>query len=208
MNRAVVYLHGKGGSPAEAEHYRPLFPGADVIGFDYRANTPWEAKEEFPPFFAALRGRARPIILIANSIGAYFALSAGVGAFVDRAYLISPVVDMDRLIRDALKAVGSTEEELREKGVIRAPFGENLSWEYLAYARTHPIRWNAPTDILCGARDALVPGETVRAFAKTHRASLTVMEDGEHWFHTKEQLAFLDRWLLSCQKTPGRRSKR
>ncbi|MBQ7172378.1 MAG: alpha/beta hydrolase [Clostridia bacterium] len=201
MKSVVVYLHGKGGSPAEAEHYRPLFPGAEMIGFDYHAGTPWEAEKEFTPYFAALRERARPLILIANSVGAYFALSAGVGAFFDRAYLISPVVDMDRLIRDALGALGATEEDLKAKGVIPAPFGEDLSWEYLAYVRTHPIRWEAPTSILFGARDALVPEETVRAFAEAHGASLTVMEDGEHWFHTKEQLAYLDRWLSRCEET-------
>ena len=33
------------------------------------------------------------------------------------------------------------------------------------------------------------------AFAKRHRAALTVMEGGEHWFHTPEQMAFLDRWI-------------
>ena len=53
MKHIVVYVHGTGGSPAEAEHYKSLFPDSAVIGFDYRAQTPWEAKEEFPPFFAA-----------------------------------------------------------------------------------------------------------------------------------------------------------
>ena len=41
----------------EAEHYRALFPDAEVIGFDYRAQTPWEAKEEFPAFFRAQKAR-------------------------------------------------------------------------------------------------------------------------------------------------------
>ena len=48
----VIYVHGKGGSAEEAEHYKPLFPDSEVIGFDYRAQTPWEAKEEFAHFFA------------------------------------------------------------------------------------------------------------------------------------------------------------
>lgn len=71
MKHIVVYVHGKGGSPAEAEHYKSLFPDSEVIGFDYRAQTPWEAKEEFPPFFAALRQRCGSLTLIANSIGAF-----------------------------------------------------------------------------------------------------------------------------------------
>ena len=51
MKDIVVYVHGKGGSAAEAGHYIPLFPDSEVIGFDYRAHDPWEAAEEFPRFF-------------------------------------------------------------------------------------------------------------------------------------------------------------
>ena len=40
----VIYVHGKGGSAEEAEHYKPLFPDSKIIGFDYRAQMPWEAK--------------------------------------------------------------------------------------------------------------------------------------------------------------------
>lgn len=32
-------------------------------------------------------------------------------------------------------------------------------------------------------------------FVNKHNARLTVLENGEHWFHTEEQLAFLDKWL-------------
>ena len=51
MKRLVIYVHGKGGSAAEAEHYKPLFSGDDVIGFPYHSVTPWEAKKEFSHFF-------------------------------------------------------------------------------------------------------------------------------------------------------------
>ncbi|SHK90194.1 hypothetical protein SAMN05216582_12334 [Selenomonas ruminantium] len=34
-------------------------------------------------------------------------------------------------------------------------------------------------------------------FAEKHQAGLTVMEGGEHWFHTEEQMAFLDAWIRS-----------
>ena len=51
MKERIVYVHGKGGSAAEAAHYGPLFPDCEVIGFDYHAASPWEAKAEFPPFF-------------------------------------------------------------------------------------------------------------------------------------------------------------
>lgn len=44
MRKAVIYIHGKGGKAEEAMHYRPLFPDCDVIGFEYKAQTPWEAE--------------------------------------------------------------------------------------------------------------------------------------------------------------------
>ena len=72
MKELVVYVHGKGGSAQEAEHYKALFPDCEVIGFDYRAQAPWEATEEFPGFFAALRKRCEKLTLVANSIGAFF----------------------------------------------------------------------------------------------------------------------------------------
>ena len=52
MHTTVIYVHGKGGSAKEAEHYRVLFPNYEVIGFDYRSETPWEAREEFFAFFS------------------------------------------------------------------------------------------------------------------------------------------------------------
>ena len=43
---AVLYVHGKGGSAEESKHYMTLFPACDVIGLDYKGNTPWEVGEE------------------------------------------------------------------------------------------------------------------------------------------------------------------
>ena len=57
MKNIVIYVHGKGGSAEEAEHYRKLFTESEVIGFDYRATAPWEAKEEFRQFFTQQRKR-------------------------------------------------------------------------------------------------------------------------------------------------------
>ena len=42
MKDLVLYIHGKGGNASESEHYRPLFPGREVIGLDYQTFTPWE----------------------------------------------------------------------------------------------------------------------------------------------------------------------
>ena len=172
----------------------PLFPGCEVIGFDYRAQTPWEAKEEFPQFFAELRRRCDRLTLIANSIGAFFSLSS-LDVLVDDAYLISPVVDMEKLIGDMMTWANVTEQQLEERREIATDFGETLSWRYLCYVREHPVEWRVPTRILYGERDNLTSKETISAFAERFGAELTVMPDGEHWFHTEEQMQFLDAWI-------------
>ena len=191
----VLYVHGKGGSAAEAEHYRPLFPEADVVGFDYHSENPWSAKAEFSEKIAALRANFDEIFLIAVSIGAYFSMSVDISDSIRRAWLISPIVDMERLILSMLFWAGETENALQARKIIPTTFGEDLSWEYLQYVRSHPIQWRAPTEILYGSADSLQSIETIRAFARRFRAGVTVMEGGEHWFHTAEQMKFLDDWI-------------
>lgn len=191
----VLYIHGMGGSAAESEHYQPLFPDCRVIGLDYKAATPWDAAGEFRAAAAALQREYEGIILIANSIGAYYSMCAGLDDFVRKAFFISPVVDMERIIRAMMERSGVTEEELSAQGTIETPSGETLSLEYLRYAREHPAAWRAPTCILYAGGDTLTSRETITAFALEHGASLTVMENGEHWFHTPEQMAFLDDWI-------------
>lgn len=195
MKHIVVYVHGKGGSAEEAGHYRPLFPHSEVVGFPYRAQTPWQAKEEFPPFFAQLRERCGSLTLVANSIGAFFSLSALDQGAVDSALLISPVVDMEKLIGSMMTWANVTERELAERSEIPTNFGETLSWRYLCYVREHPVSWHVPTRILYGEHDHLTTLETISAFARCTGAELTVMPGGEHWFHTPEQMQFLDDWI-------------
>ena len=192
--KAIVYLHGQGGNAKEAEHYAPLFPEHTVIGYDYTAETPWAAQKEFPPFFAELQEKYE-ITLIANSIGAYFAMHALADCPFCNVYLISPIVDMEKLISDMMAALSVTEEELEREQMIPTPYGAPLSWEYLCYVRSHPIDWHAPTEILYGSRDSLTSYQTISRFARKIGATLTVMEGGEHWFHTEEQMAFLDQWI-------------
>ena len=200
MNKFVIYIHGKGGSAEEAAHYVPLFPDSSVIGFDYKAETPWDAKSEFPAYFDAVRGAYNTVSVIANSIGAFFAMHALGNSRIEQAYFISPIVDMEKLITDMMSWANVTEDELREKQQIEMSFGETLSWQYLCYVRNHPVKWAVPTHILYGEKDHLTSLETISAFAAKTGAALTVMPSGEHWFHTAAQMAFLDEWIKGAEK--------
>ncbi len=92
---------------------------------------------------------------------------------IAQAILISPVVNMEKLIVDMMMWANVTEEELRIKKEIPTEFGE---------------------------KDNLTSIETISEFAGRIGASLTVMKDGEHWFHTEEQMEFLDDWLRNIKE--------
>lgn len=197
MEDAVIYIHGMGGCAEEAIHYRSLFPDRRVIGFAYQAQTPWEAKEEFPVFFDSVAHRASSITIVANSIGAFFAMEALSDRRIEKAFFLSPIVDMEKLICDRMLRANVTEEALRLNGELTTEFGDALSWKYLCYVREHPICWPVPTHILYGGKDHFTSLETMTGFADRIGATLTVLENGEHWFHTEEQMLFLDRWIAS-----------
>lgn len=179
----------------EADHYKAICSGYDVFGMDYNSNMPWEVKEEFPALFDTLCGRYDSVIVVANSIGAFLAMNALQNKKIEKALFISPVVDMEKLIGDMMGWAGVTEAELCDRKEIATEFGETLSWEYLCYVRENPVDWKIPTNILFGTKDNLTSYDTMSRFADKIGAVLTIMKNGEHWFHTKEQMEFLDDWL-------------
>ena len=195
MSRLVIYVHGKGGSAEEAKHYQTLFDESDVIGFDYQSQNPWEAKSEFSRFYDLHSKGYDSVVLIANSIGAFLSMSALAEKNISQAMFISPIVNMEKLITDMMMWSDVTEDALQSKKEIPTEFGETLSWEYLCYVRKHPIAWSIPTCILYGGKDHLTSRETISEFADRIGANLTVLEDGEHWFHTDVQMKALDNWI-------------
>ncbi|MGI0518374.1 alpha/beta hydrolase [Treponema denticola] len=196
MKNAVVYIHGKGGSADEALYYKKFFnDDYEVLGFDYKSELPWQAGEEFQNYFDSLIPNYNEILLIANSIGAYFSMLALSEKPIKKALFVSPIVDMENIILHMMKRAKISEEELRLKKVINIQFGEPLSWEYLSFVRKNPIAWNIPTGILYGKKDDMTSLETITNFANKIHAGLTVFDDGEHWFHTEEQMDFLDTWF-------------
>lgn len=110
------------------------------------------------------------------------------------ALLLSPVVDMEDLITNMMQWANVSEAQLKEAGEISTDFDETLSWQYLCWVREHPYRWKVPTQVLYGAKDNLTSRAVLEQFKQQTGAHLTIMEEGEHWFHTELQLAVLQEW--------------
>jgi alpha-beta hydrolase superfamily lysophospholipase len=200
-----LFLHGQMGHKEEAEAFVKIVcpKGAQVLGIDLpghgarqgrdEALNPWTVVPELLAVMDWARVRWNSISLRANSIGAYFAMLALDAP--DKALLVSPILDMERLILDMMGWANVTERELSEKGEIVTSFGQTLSWAYLCYVREHPIHdWHCPICILYAGQDNMTSRQTVEEFTRHHGAQLTIMDNGEHWFHTPEQRKVLQTW--------------
>ena len=195
MKKAIIYIHGKGGSSLEINQYKESCLGFDMIGVDYNEYLPWIVEKQIKSVYEKIEKNYDEIYILANSIGAYFAMHSLQKVNIKKALFISPILDMEQLILNMMNWANVSEETLCEKKEISTDFGETLSWKYLCFVRENPIVWNIPTEILYGEKDNLTSCETIDKFIKNHNAHLTVVENGEHWFHTKEQLTFLNNWL-------------
>jgi alpha-beta hydrolase superfamily lysophospholipase len=214
-NNLVVAVHGNQSSKEDdviitfAEC--AISKGYQVISFDLPDHG--ERKDENVPCkvqnavgdLKAVMSQAKKlsesISLFACSMGAYFSLLAYNEAPLQQALFLSPLVDMERMIHNMMIWFNISEDKLKAEQEISTPIGQPLYWDYYCYVKEHPVTtWNVPTAILYGANDDTVELDTVEAFAKRFHADLRFMEQGEHYFHTKEQLSFFRKW---CEASIG-----
>ena len=107
-------------------------------------------------------------------VGGFSAINALANQQIEKAYFISPVVDMERLIADMMIWANVTEDELKEKKEIQTTFGETLSWDYLCYVRENPIIWKIQTHILYGEKDNFTAYGTIFEFAQRTNSTLSI----------------------------------
>ncbi|KRK43264.1 hypothetical protein IV63_GL000167 [Companilactobacillus crustorum] len=197
LKKAIIYVHGKGGSALEAENFKKNCPGFDMIGIDYQEYLPWIVREKIQVKYDEIKFNYDQIDLVANSIGVYFSMLALQNSSINKALFISPILDMKKSIYDKLQLLGLTTADLENEGEIVVPGSENLSWKYLQFVEDNPINWQIPTEILYGQNDDHTSRETLDSFIQSHNAHVTIMKNGQHWFHTKEQVDFLNHWMES-----------
>lgn len=205
-DKAYLFVHGKMGQKEEALDFAPIAEqmGYQVLAIDLPQHgerrlsdeklTPWEVIPEIKIVCGFMQSNWQSISLRATSIGAWFSMLALSDFDIKRALFVSPIVNMQNLIENMMMWANVSEQQLKQQGEIPTSFGETLSWDYLCFVRENPIKWTAPTEILYADGDNLTARSIIDEFAQEHSAGVTVMQNGEHWFHTKEQLEFLCRW--------------
>ncbi len=206
-DKVYIFIHGKQGYKEEGEDLAGIVcnKGYQVISIDLPGHgerkaeakdfLPWKVVPELQSVMKYVRENWSIVSLRANSIGAYFSMLAYYCEPLNNVLFVSPILDMVKLIQDMMIWAGVTERELQETQIIQTAFGETLDWQYYQYTKEkQPINWSHQTNILYAGKDNLTNIQTVNEFVANHGCKLTVMEDGEHWFHTPGQLAVLDKW--------------
>lgn len=191
--RILIYLHGFLGHKEEAASLVPLFcpKGYQILALDLPEHgerkdndkkecLPWVVIPEWNAMLTWVRERYEHISFCAVSISAWFLMRSFRDELFEKAYFISPIVDMRRVIEDRMARAGVTASDLGWKQFIPTDEGM-LIWDYYAYAAYQPInRWDTPTEILYAKGDFLQTRETIDAFARRFGCKVTEIE-GQHW---------------------------
>ena len=208
--KIMVAVHGNASSKTDAPITllagEAVPRGYQVLSFDLpqhgdRINEPTLCKvqncvQDIRRIMDFAAGQASQVSLFACSMGAYFSLLACQDLPVRQSLFLSPVVDMKRLIDSMMTGFGVSPERLRAEQEIALPIGQTLYWDYFCYVRDNTVTvWKSPTAILFGEADELTGQEEITSFAQRFGCSLTVMQQGEHYFHTPAQLDFYRSWL-------------
>lgn len=78
------------------------------------------------------------ISLFACGMGAYFSLLACADKQLEQSLFLSPVTDMERIIRSMMQSFNISEERLKAEKEIPTP-GQSLYWDYFQYVISRPI---------------------------------------------------------------------
>lgn len=205
-NKVYVHVHGKMSRKEYAESFAAI---AETKGYqtqsfdlpehgertDSKRCDVWDGVSDLRTISDYAFANWERVSLYACSIGAYFSLNAYNTMPFEKALFQSPIVDMERLVKNMMFWSGVTEAELESKKEVPSPV-DTLRWDYYQYIISHPItQWNIPTAILYGGKDNLQPEESVRAFAEKFGCSLTVSENSEHPFMAQSDAPIVENWL-------------
>lgn len=175
-NKVFLFVHGLNGHKGEALAFAHVAvpKGYQVLGIDLPVERkPWEVLPLLNEVVDYLYLHWEKVSIRANSIGSWFSLLAFQDRIVEQALFVSPLLDMKKFI----ECMPTREDD------------------YYKWVVEHPItHWNVTTFILRPEKDLVVSDSCGKDFIDQHSCQITIMKNGEHWFHTPEQVTFMESW--------------
>ena len=206
--RVYIYAHGQGGSKDDAELLASVVceQGRQVISFDLSGHgqrrhepascDPRRPILEFREILSYAKKRWDEVALFAVSLGAWLGLQSFRDDKLSDCLFVSPILDMKYVISNIMRRAGVSEELLKQERMILTHVGQPLFWEYWSFVLNNPItKWETLSRILYAENNDMTPLCIVRNFAQKFDYDLSVMKNGEHWFHTPQQLDYLRSWI-------------
>lgn len=134
---------------------------------NYRCGI-WKGISDLHQISSYMFANWKSVSLFACSLGTYFSLQAYRDITFEKCFFLSPIVNMEYLIKNMFLWSQITEEMLYTKREIPTPI-DTLSWDYYQYVKKNPVtRWNSPTHILYGGKDNLQSLQAIENFAKSN----------------------------------------
>lgn len=178
-DKVFLFIHGMNGNKEEAELFANVAvpKGYQVLGVDLPVMAkPGEVLPLLNMVKEYLFANWKTVSVRSNSIGCWFTMLAFQQTRLEKALFVSPILDMKKFIDD----MPSREED------------------YYTWVLNHPVTaWSSPTYVLKPEVDLVVRDDVGREFLEAHNCTVTVMKEGEHWFHTPSQLLFQEKWEKS-----------
>ena len=206
-DKVYIYVHGKMSDKESAETFARIAEnrGYQTISFDlpehgerrsenYRCDI-WNGISDLHRISFYTFADWKSVSLFACSLGVYFSLQAYKNITFEKCFFLSPIVNMEYLIKNMFQWFHVTEEMLCIKREILTPI-DTLSWDYYQYVKKNPVtRWNSPTYILYGGKDNLQSLQVIENFAKSNSVSLTISEQSEHSFMENGDDKIIKSWI-------------
>lgn len=207
-DKLYLFIHGRYSNKEEAEMLSNIAvpKGYQVLSFDLpehgeRKNELYEcsiqnAIHDLQIIYKYIKTKYQTIALYACSIGAYFSMAAYQNIYFEKCLFVSPILDMERLIKNMAMWAGVSLDELKKQKEIETSFGETLSWNYYQFVRNNPVEsWESKTFILYGEKDNLTEKNILDSFIEKYNCEINILTEGEHYFHTIYQLEYLENWI-------------
>ena len=206
-DKVYIYVHGKMSDKESTETFAQIAEnkGYQTISFDlpehgerksknYRCDI-WNGISDLHQISFYTFANWKSVSLFACSLGAYFSLQAYKDITFEKCFFLSPIVNMEYLIKNMFQWFHVTEEMLYTKREIPTPI-DTLSWDYFQYVKKNPVtRWNSPTYILYGGKDNLQSLQVIENFTKSNSVLLTISEQSEHSSMGKGDDRIIKSWI-------------